>query len=126
MIDRPAAIELVLDRYERPSHRGSLPPPASSASATNPRCGDTVTMYVALDDAGAPRVVFEGSGCTISQAAADVVAELADGGSLKTARAVGDASVLHVLGDAPLRTRLDCVRVSIRALQLALAAAAAS
>jgi nitrogen fixation NifU-like protein len=80
-------------------------------------------MYVALDPAGRVHVAFDGSGCTISQAAADIAVELADGGSVEAARTVDDASVLHALGNAPVRTRLDCVQVSTRALQRALAAA---
>jgi nitrogen fixation protein NifU and related proteins len=122
-LERQAAIELVLERYERPTHRGALPPPASAASATNPRCGDTVTMYVALDAAGLARVAFDGSGCTISQAAADVAAELADGGPPVAGLAIDEAAVLRALGDAPVRTRLECVRVSTRALRRALAEA---
>ena len=63
------------------------------------------------------RVTFEGGGCTISQAAADLLAELAEGQSLE--------AVLHmhpedVLGGDLLRTRLDCASLALRTLQQAI------
>jgi nitrogen fixation NifU-like protein len=120
-IDRQTAIELLLDRFEQPGRRGSLPsPPALSASATNPRCGDVVTMFADVEAERVQRVRFEGSGCTVSQVAADVVAELAEGQSIAAAGALDLEAILGVLGRDVVRTRLDCARLALRCLQQAL------
>jgi nitrogen fixation NifU-like protein len=115
-------IEDILDHYEQPSHRGVLvSPPAFSGSATNPRCGDVVTMFIDIDAGRLRRVRFDGAGCTISQAAADVTAELAEGQPLTTMRELHLDELLERLGRDNVRTRLDCAKLGLTALQYALA-----
>src|SRR4051812_21967424 len=102
-------LEELLDRYEQPGHRGKQPvPPARLASATNPRCGDAISMFVTVEDERLVRVSFEGSGCTISQAAADVTSEMAEGLTLASALEMDVDAVLDRLGRDAVRTRLDC------------------
>src|SRR5215207_2042448 len=110
-------VEELLDRYEQPSHRGTLPsPPARTASATNPRCGDLVTIFALVADDRLERVTFEGGGCTISQAAADVVAELAEGQPLLWVRDLKLDRLVERLGRQVVGSRLDCASVGLRAL----------
>jgi nitrogen fixation NifU-like protein len=114
-------IEELLDRYEQPTHRGTLPsPPALTASGTNPRCGDVVTFFALLANDRLERVTFDGGGCTISQAAADLVAELADGESVASIRALSLTSLLDRLGRQAVGSRLDCAGLGLRTLQDAL------
>ena len=115
---QPSA-EAILDRYEHPLHRGPLAtPPAVSASATNPRCGDEVHMYAEVSNGCVLRASFDGAGCTVSQAAADVAAELAEGHTLAEVLRLDLSDVLASLG--PLRTRLDCAALGLLTLQRAL------
>ncbi len=116
--------EQILDRYEAPLRRGALSsPPAVTASGTNPRCGDVVTMYGLVEGGALSRVSFEGSGCTISQAAADITAELAEGRSLDAVRRLQPADVVAQLGGT---ARLDCASLALHTLQQALSGASAS
>jgi nitrogen fixation NifU-like protein len=115
-------IDEILDRYEQPTHRGMLPsPPARTGSATNPRCGDIVTMYAQVDAERLVRVTFDGGGCTISQAAADLTAELAEGQAVAAVRLLGIDDVLERLGKV-VQTRIDCAALGLHGLQRALAA----
>jgi nitrogen fixation NifU-like protein len=116
-LGREAAIELLLDRFEQPLRRGRLPAPAVSATATNPRCGDVVTMFADVQGDVVTRVSFEGAGCTISLAAADLVAELAEGQSVT---AVAGMRPHDVLEPGLVRTRLDCASLALRTLQQAI------
>ena len=110
-------VDELLDRYEQPTHRGQLPsPPARTASATNPRCGDVVTMFALIEHDRFERVSFDGGGCTISQAAADVVAEMAEGQSVGSVRMLSLDQLLERLGRATVGSRLDCASVGLRAL----------
>jgi nitrogen fixation NifU-like protein len=114
-------LEELLDRYEQPSHRGKQPvPPAHLASASNPRCGDVIRMFVTVEDERLVRVSFDGSGCTISQAAADVTAEMAEGLGLASALELDVDAVLDRLGRDAVRTRLDCASLGLHTLQHAL------
>ena len=122
--DPDAALDALLDRYEQPAHRGRLAqPPARSATATNPRCGDVVTMFAHVHGDVLAAVSFEGAGCTISQVAADVVAELAEGQPLGAVARLSLREVLAVLGPDLVRTRLDCAGLALRTLQEAIASA---
>jgi len=124
MQDQQSAIELLLDRYEDPSYRGVLPsPPALTATETNPRCGDVVTVFVQLRGSIVHRAVFQGSGCTLSQAAADIAMELAEGRPVAEAAQLDAQTVLDGVGARAITTRHDCVALATRALRRALAGA---
>jgi nitrogen fixation NifU-like protein len=117
-LDREAAMELLMDRFEQPLRRGRLAePPARSATATNPRCGDVVTMFAEVRGDVLARVSFDGAGCTMSQALADLVAEFAEGQSLA---AVARLLPEDVLAGDLVRTRLDCASLALRTLQQAI------
>ena len=76
-MDRETRIAWLVDHNQRPRHRGKLPDADASVPGGNPGCGDVITMYVKAKD-GEDRVAavsFEGVGCTLSQAAASILAE---------------------------------------------------
>ncbi len=74
-MDRETAITFLVDHYQNPRHKGSLPDADVRVPGGNPDCGDVVVMHVKSDETGAGIIEasFEGSGCTISQAAASVL-----------------------------------------------------
>jgi nitrogen fixation protein NifU and related proteins len=76
MLDRQTQIELLVDHFKRPRHKGALEAADVSMPGGNPGCGDLVTMHVKADAEGRVEAVrFEGEGCTISQAAASILAD---------------------------------------------------
>ena len=79
-------------------------------------------MYAQLEQDLVVRVSFDGSGCTISQAAADLTAELAEGLSVAAIRKLGIDDVLDRLGRQVVQTRLECAALGLHGLQRALAA----
>src|SRR5438093_11058348 len=77
MMDRETSIAILVDHYRRPRHRGALPDADARVPGGNPGCGDIITLYLKAAP-GADRVAavsFEGVGCTLSQAAASILAE---------------------------------------------------
>jgi nitrogen fixation protein NifU and related proteins len=81
--------EIILDHYKNPHHAGLREPFEAEVHHVNPTCGDEVTLRVHLADAdGVPRVEdvsYDAVGCSISQAAASVMADLVIGKSLDEA-----------------------------------------
>ncbi|MCP3426854.1 SUF system NifU family Fe-S cluster assembly protein [Rothia sp. AR01] len=55
--------------------------PSAESHQYNPTCGDEITLRVTLDPSGerVDAVTWEGDGCSISMAAASVLAEMAPG-----------------------------------------------
>jgi len=76
-VDRETRVAWLVDHYQRPRHRKKLPDADAQIQGGNPGCGDIITMYL-KGTAGEDRVdsvSFEGVGCTLSQAAASILAE---------------------------------------------------
>jgi len=81
-MDRETRLAWLVDHYRRPRHRGALPDADARVPGGNPGCGDIVTMYLKAEQgAGSGEqgrvgaISFEGVGCTLSQAAASILAE---------------------------------------------------
>ena len=83
--------ELILEHYKHPQGRGLREPYDAEVHHVNPTCGDEVTMRVKLGDGGKVEdVSYDGQGCSISQAAASVLHELATGATVEGSLAVVD------------------------------------
>ena len=64
----------ILDHYHSPKWRGRLEPADIQVSESNSLCGDTVSLSLRLDNGGRiMEVAWEGDGCAISLAAADIL-----------------------------------------------------
>ncbi|WP_030484253.1 Fe-S cluster assembly sulfur transfer protein SufU [Nocardioides aequoreus] len=68
--------EIILDHYRNPHHAGLRDPFESEVHHVNPTCGDEITLRVHLDDGVVRDVSYDAEGCSISQAAASVMADL--------------------------------------------------
>ncbi|GAA0919992.1 Fe-S cluster assembly sulfur transfer protein SufU [Nonomuraea longicatena] len=80
MIGESMYQELILEHYKHPQGRGLREPYDAEVHHVNPTCGDEITLRVRLGEGGRVEdVSYEGQGCSISQAAASVLYELATG-----------------------------------------------
>ncbi|MGC5012095.1 Fe-S cluster assembly sulfur transfer protein SufU [Streptosporangium sp. DT93] len=83
--------ELILEHYKHPQGRGLRDPYDAEVHHVNPTCGDEITMRVRLGDGGKVEdVSYDGQGCSISQAAASVLHELATGSTVDDTLGVVD------------------------------------
>ncbi|MGI5487423.1 Fe-S cluster assembly sulfur transfer protein SufU [Microtetraspora malaysiensis] len=83
--------ELILEHYKHPQGRGLREPFDAEVHHVNPTCGDEVTLRVKLGDGGEVLdVSYDGQGCSISQAAASVLHELATGSTIEESLSVVD------------------------------------
>ncbi|GAA2862521.1 SUF system NifU family Fe-S cluster assembly protein [Streptosporangium fragile] len=83
--------ELILEHYKHPQGRGLRDPYDTEVHHVNPTCGDEITMRVKLGDGGKVEdVSYDGQGCSISQAAASVLHELATGSTVEDTLGVVD------------------------------------
>ena len=84
--------EIILDHYRKPHHAGLRDPYEAEVHHVNPTCGDEVTMRVHLSGEGEDVVVedvsYDAEGCSISQAATSVMADLVIGKKVREALGV--------------------------------------
>lgn len=122
-MERTALIARLLDHYEHPRNRGSLPDADVTQTGGIPDCGDVVTVYLKIDPPD--RVVaisFEGQGCTISQAAASILSERVIGLTFAEIEAITLDEMIDFLGREAVQTRPRCATLALRTLKAAIAA----
>lgn len=75
--------EVILDHYRTPRHRGVIQEPTFQEGGHNPSCGDTLEIFVKLDDEErVDDISFEGHGCSISMASSSMMTDLMQGRTL--------------------------------------------
>lgn len=82
--------QVILEHYKKPKHKGKTAPVHRQQRGHNPSCGDTIELTVQLNDTGdrIEDVKFEGEGCAIAMASADLMAGALRGKEVKEALAM--------------------------------------
>ena len=114
-------IQILLDHYERPRHRGALEDADVEMPGGNPGCGDVVTVYLkgAGDHEHIEGVSYEGEGCTISQAGGSIISEMAPGMTLSEVKALGIPTMVEEMGDDIVKSRVRCATLALGTVQAA-------
>jgi len=116
-MDRQAQIEYLLDHYQNPRNRVAMPDASAQLQGGHEGCSDIVTMYIKVEGNTLARVTFTGEGCTISQASASVMTELAEGKSLSEIEALDHSIIEDELGREVIVTRPRCATLSLDVLK---------
>ena len=110
--------ELIIDRYKNPLYRGSLNPHDIAFEDDNPLCGDHIKIELRVDsDHRVSEAAFDGHGCAISQASADLLLESIQGKSLDEVKALTKDDLLDMLGLELGPVRLKCALLSLKVLK---------
>ncbi len=110
--------EIIVDRYKNPQNRGTLEPNDISFEDDNPLCGDHIRIDLRVGaDNVVTEAVFEGHGCAISQASADLLLESIIGKSLDEVKNLTKEDVLDLLGLQLGPVRLKCALLSLKVLK---------
>jgi nitrogen fixation protein NifU and related proteins len=110
--------ELIIDHYKNPQYRGHLDPNNIQFEDDNPLCGDHIEVTLRVDEAG--KVTdgrFDGKGCAISQASADLLIESVIGKPLEEIKQMTKQDVLDLLGIELGPVRLKCALLSLKVLK---------
>jgi len=83
--------QVILDHAKHPHGAGLREPYDAESRQVNPTCGDEITLRVHLVGDTVEDVSYDAMGCSISQAAASVLAELVAGRPVDETLAVYDA-----------------------------------
>ena len=121
MFSRQDYIDFLLDHYQNPSHHGALDHADVVRPGGNPGCGDVVTIYLKVDPTTDKilGLTFEGEGCTISQASASVLTEMAEDMTLAEVETMSHDDLLDTLGRDVVMSRPRCAMLSLDTLKSA-------
>lgn len=110
--------ETIIEHYKNPSHRGQLDPHDIFFEDSNPLCGDHIQIALRVDaDGTVSEARFDGHGCAISQASADLLMESIVGKPLAEVKQLTKQDLLDLLGIELGPVRLKCALLSLKVLK---------
>ena len=110
--------EVIIEHYKNPSYRGRLDPHDISFADNNPLCGDHIQIDLRVDaDGTIAEARFDGHGCAISQASADLLMESIIGKSVEDVKRLNKQDILDMLGIDLGPVRLKCALLSLKVLK---------
>lgn len=110
--------EIIIEHYKNPGYRGHLDPHDIQFADNNPLCGDHIEITLRTDDQGnVADARFDGHGCAISQASADLLMESIVGRPIEDVKKLNKQDVLDMLGIDLGPVRLKCALLSLKVLK---------
>lgn len=92
--------EILIDHNLHPLHKAPLPDATHTHEGVNPSCGDDIVLHLKVEDGIITGGTFEGSGCAISQASADIMLDLVTGKTVEEARRLSGLFTRMIRGEA--------------------------
>jgi len=112
--------EVILDHYKNPRYKGQLPDHDLTFEDENPLCGDFLHVDIKTDGQGIIiDAKFDGHGCAISMASADMLLESLIGKTIEDARQLTKQDILDLLGIELSPVRLKCALLSLKVTKAA-------
>ena len=109
--------QLLTDHYHNPRNKGFLVDPDFDSGQYNPSCGDKIRIQGIVNEDRVEAVRFDGAGCILSQAAASLLAEYAQGKMIDHLLSLDKNLMLSMLQINLGPTRQTCVLLALNALQ---------
>lgn len=110
--------EVIIEHYKNPGYRGHLDPHDIQFEDNNPLCGDHIEITIQVGENDVVKDArFDGHGCAISQASADLLIESIIGKPLEEIKQLNKDSILEMLGIDLGPVRLKCALLSLKVLK---------
>jgi len=88
-----------MEHNNHPDYKYALDGATCTHEGVNPSCGDDITLALRLDGDTIEEAAFTGHGCAVSQASADIMADLITDRSTEEARALCDLFLAMIRGE---------------------------
>lgn len=92
--------EILTDHNLHPAHKHGLDEANMVLEGVNPSCGDDIFLKLCVEDGKIVSGAFEGDGCAISQASADMMLDLVIGKTKEEALRLSDIFLRMIQGKA--------------------------
>ena len=121
MSGEPIYTEMIIEYSRNPSNFGKLENPQISRHDSNPLCGDSIDLYLNIDDKKITDVKFDGKGCAICMACSSVLTEMIKGKNLEDVKKfekdelLSELGLEHLIKTSPVR--IKCALLSLKALK---------
>lgn len=110
--------ENILERYRRPRNKRVMADFDVREAGVNPSCGDSLILYLKFDkEDKIANASFDGEGCAISQAAADMLMGKIQNMEKKNLREINEKDMFDCLGIPVGPSREKCALLAFNALK---------
>lgn len=90
----------LMQHNSHPDYKYEMEGCTCSHEGVNPSCGDELTLQLRIEDGVIEEASFVGSGCAVSQASADMMADLITGETVKEAKRLVGLFLGMIRGEA--------------------------
>ena len=88
-----------MEHNSHPDYKYQMDAPTCSHDGINPSCGDELTLQLRVESGVIEEASFTGHGCAISQASADIMADLITGETVEEAKRLASLFLAMVRGE---------------------------
>lgn len=88
-----------MEHNSHPDYKYEMESPTHSHDGINPSCGDELTLMLRVEDGVIEEASFTGHGCAISQASADIMADLITGETVEEAKRLSGLFLAMIRGE---------------------------
>lgn len=106
----------LIDHFEHPRNAGAMPDASAEGFVVNPVCGDSMRLFLRLDDGRIAAASFLTSGCPASIATSSAATEMVTGLTLEAAEALTREQFAEAVGGLP-RSKLHCSVLATQAIR---------
>lgn len=89
----------LMEHNAHPDYKYDMDAPTSTLDGVNPSCGDELVLALRVEDGLIEEAAFTGHGCAVSQASADMMADLVTGETVEEARRLISLFLAMVKGE---------------------------
>jgi len=111
--------ERVIEHFEHPRNMGKIRDADGVGEVGSPVCGDTMKVYLRVDDGRIVDAKFQTFGCAAAIATSSMITEMVRGLTIEEALAVSNDAVAEALDGLP-PNKMHCSNLAEEALQAAI------
>ena len=108
----------VIDHFNHPRNMGEMDKPDGVGEATNPVCGDTMRLFIKVEENRIVDAKFLTFGCAAAIASSSIATEMIKGRTLEEVLMISNQAVADALGGLP-PTKIHCSVLAEDALNAA-------
>ncbi|MGE5494736.1 MAG: iron-sulfur cluster assembly scaffold protein [Burkholderiales bacterium] len=112
--------DIVLEHFKNPHNVGEIENPDGYAEVGSSECGDTMEMFIKVDNNRITDIKYKTYGCCAAIASSSIATDMAKGRTLEEAEALTKADIVRELGGLPEK-KYHCSLMVEDALKAAIA-----
>ena len=109
----------VIEHFMSPRNVGSMKDPDGVGKFGDSNCGDSLTVYIKVEDNIIVDISYLVFGCTASIATSSMISEMAKGKTIDGAMAITEKQLIDALDGLP-EAKLHCSVLGVKALRAAI------